>query len=191
MNREEWLNKMAHHLYKLFRDKGYKDIPEKIRFSCSLPSKGAFAKNQVLGECWSCDASDDCTFEIMISHVIAESVRSADVLAHELVHVIVGIEHSHKKPFRDCAVAIGLEGKMTATYAGENLTAYIKEYVKEIGEYPHASLNKPSDEKKQSTRQLKLVCKNDHPEYLVRMSKKTLDIAAPLCGLCHKEMELG
>ncbi|NRA43509.1 MAG: hypothetical protein HRU09_01000 [Oligoflexales bacterium] len=191
MNREKWLNEMAQHLYKRFKSSGYEDIPEKIRFSCSLPSKGAFAKNQVLGECWSCDASDDCTFEIMISHVVSESVRAADVLAHELVHVIVGIENGHNATFGKCARAIGLEGKLTATYAGEDLTNYIKEYAQVIGEYPHASLSKPEEEKKQSTRQLKMVCRNDHPEYIARISKKTLDIAAPLCGLCHQEMVLG
>ena len=163
----------------------------KIRISCSLPSKGAFAKNQVLGECWSCKASDDCTFEIMISHVTAKSVRVADILAHEICHIAVGIENGHNHIFGKCARSIGLEGKLTSTYAGADLTAYIKEHVKVIGEYPHASLTKPSDEKKQSTRQLKMVCSNDHPEYIARISRKTLDIAAPLCGLCHQEMVLG
>ena len=191
INREMWLNEMAKKLYVRFSEQGYEKTPEKIRISCSFPSRGAFSEsNRVLGQCWSNETSEDDTIEIMISHTVSDSIRVADILTHELVHAFVGNAAGHGKIFRKCALAIGLQGKMTSTYAGPQLTEFFKECIEELGEYPHASLNSKKKKKKQGTRQLKLVCKDGHDEYIVRLSKQTYEAGIPLCGLCHKAMNL-
>jgi hypothetical protein len=68
---------------------------------------------------WFFARSGDDHFEILVSPVIADSMRVAGILAHELIHASVGVEHGHKGPFRQMAKALGLEGKMTATTEGE------------------------------------------------------------------------
>ena len=193
MYREEWLSKLADKVcILLFADKGYKDRPKKIRFSCSLPSRGAFSETRrVLGQCWSEEASDDQTIEILISQTIGDALEAATTLVHELVHAYVGVECGHGRIFRKCAIAVGLTGKMTDTQATPELEKFLNKCIDELGEYPHASLNstKPKT-KKQGTRQLKLVCKQDHEDFIVRCSQKTIDIGVPLCGLCHKPMKI-
>jgi hypothetical protein len=102
------------------------------------------------------------------------------VLLHEQIHALVGCEHGHKKPFKDIAVKCGLEGKMTATVASEELQELFKQYAIELGEYPHVKLDPKSKPKKQTTRLLKVVC--PECEYTIRVTRKHLDGAgAPFC----------
>jgi hypothetical protein len=96
IHREAWLHAVAARLAEPFRRLGY-PIPEKTRLSCGFPSvRGIAAKNQRIGECWSNTRSGDDHYEILISPVIADSMRIAGVLAHELTHASVGVEHGHK-----------------------------------------------------------------------------------------------
>ena len=74
--------------------------------------------------------------EIFISPVLSESERVLDVLSHEMIHAIDDCQSGHKGAFRKMAKAIGLEGKMTSTSAGEKLTEKLKEIISRIGNYP-------------------------------------------------------
>ena len=193
MFREEWLSRMADKICcELFARKGYKDRPKKIRFSCSLPSRGAFSEaRRVVGQCWSEEASDDQTIEILISPTLGNALDAANTLVHELVHAYVGVECGHGRIFRKCAIAVGLTGKMTDTQATPELEEFLNKCIDELGEYPHASQNssKPT-KKKQVNRYLKLVCSDEHPEFYVRATEKMLKSGVPLCGICHKAMKL-
>jgi len=173
LNREAWLGMMTEQYLKPhFQAKGY-TIPDNIRMSCSLTST-----KKSIGQCWSSLNSGDNHFEIFISPKISDSSRVTDILIHELAHAVVGIRAGHKKPFADCAKSVGLEGKMTATTATAELKTTIAEWVAELGEYPHAPLTE-SGIKKQTTRQLKCVCKSCG--YQVYTSRKWLEIAMPKC----------
>jgi hypothetical protein len=104
-----------------------------------------------------------------------------------LVHTAVGFECKHRGPFVKVAKAIGLEGKMTETTAGEALIARLKELIEQLGEYPHARLVASNKPKTQTTRMLKVTCKECG--CVVRMTRKWLDEAGlPTCG-CGGEME--
>ena len=188
MNREKWLSTCLERLRPDFERIGFM-LPEKIRTSCSWPSKSALAqKKRRIGECWSAECSGDETFETFISPALKDSVEVAATLVHELTHAAVGLEEKHKRRFRECARAMGLEGKMTATTAGESLTARLKEIIKEIGEYPHAALTKSNAPPKQGTRMLKVEC--PACGCIVRMTQKWLDDAgAPTCA-CGEQMIL-
>src|SRR5271157_261254 len=97
-------------------------LPEKIRVSCGFPSKSALAKSkQRIGECWGVESSEDSSFQVFVSPVLKESVEVLATLVHELVHTAVGIECKHRGKFPKAAKAVGLEGKMTATTAGDAL----------------------------------------------------------------------
>ena len=172
-NRETWLNLITDkHIRNHFNNAGY-TIPDNVRLSCSLTST-----KKAIGQCWSSIASEDNHFEIFIHPSIAESNRVVDILIHELCHAVVGIEAGHKTPFKLCAEAVGLTGKMTATIATPELNEQITEWVSDMGEYPHAPLVQ-SGIKKQSTRMIKCVC--SRCDYQVYTSKKWIEVSIPVC----------
>ena len=188
MNRETWLNEIKDKfLVEFFRNAGY-EIPTNVRLTCGLPSvKGFSARRKRIGECWSDTASKDGHFEIMISPTIADNSTVTSTLIHELVHATVGLKAGHSTVFKLCAVAVGLEGKMTATTATEKLKETMNQWFLAIGDYPHAVLNGMTNGmKKQSTRMIKCEC--DFCGYTVRTSKKWLEVATPKCPTCDEMM---
>jgi hypothetical protein len=197
LTREEWLMKMTrNHMVELFARSGA-TLPEKLRISCGWPSQRALAgkKGRVMGQCWSPSASSDQTWEIFVTPACADPLEVAAILAHELVHACMPKGAGHGKLFRTLATEIGLEGKMTATVAGEWLKGWMKKAIDEVGAYPHAVLDM-SQQKKQSTRLLKVICENEECEffqdeekpYSVRMSASVFEAGAPKCGCCKSTM---
>lgn len=159
LTREEWLNQGAEMLTPLIIEAGGGAFKPPL-CSVGFPQGSRGGKNgaKAIGQCWSKTCSEDKKRSHIFLHPeLADPVRVLDVLAHELVHASVGVEHGHKKPFRDVAVALGLEGKMTATVAGEKLTERLNTIIKAIGEYPHVKLNTDTAKKKGS-RLLKAEC---------------------------------
>ena len=187
MIREDWLQQMIDLLRPDFEQIG-SPLPEKIRVSCGFPSKSALAsKGRRIGECWGVESSEDKSYQVFISPLLKEGIEVTSTLVHELVHTAVGIECKHRGPFVKVANAIGLEGKMTETTAGEALIARLKELIEQLGEYPHARLVASNKPKTQTTRMLKVTCKQCG--CVVRMTRKWLDEAGlPTCG-CGGEME--
>jgi len=172
-NRETYLNYITDtYVRDHFKAKGY-TIPANVRMSCSLTST-----KKAIGQCWSSLNSADNHFEIFISPKVADSVEVIDILIHELVHATVGIKAGHKAPFKACAIAVGLESKMTSASANADLKATIQSWVDEAGQYPHAPLTQ-SGIKKQSTRMLKCVCSKCG--YQVYTSKKWIEVVPPSC----------
>jgi predicted RNase H-like HicB family nuclease len=186
VNREEWLSTCIGRLRADFEQIGF-PLPEKIRASCSWPSKSGLAqKKRRIGEAWSAKNSGDSSFEVFISPVLKGPIEVSATVAHELVHCAVGLEDGHKGRFPMCAKKLGLEGKMTATHAGETLAARLKEISDAIGPYPHAELKHSNAPPKQSTRMMKVACKECG--CVVRMTRKWLDeVGAPTCA-CGGEM---
>ena len=187
--REQYLNAAIDLMKPLFERNGAK-LP-KVRVSTGWPSTKALSqKNRRIGECWDKTASADGVFEIFISPCldkVAEPGSVLDTLVHEGVHAAVGLECGHKGAFKKLATRLGLEGKMTATSAGEALLAECKAWAAQLGDYPHAKLDlNKSPRKKQSTRMIKCEC--GQCGYTVRTSKKWLDdVGAPHCPK-HGEM---
>lgn len=162
----------------LFEQHGYK-IPE-IKVACGWPSRGGTsAKKRTLGQCWGNEASADNKNQIFVSPYIENNVDDyavLPVLVHEVVHAVVGIEARHGKVFRKCAESVGLTGKMTSTVPGDELKAAIVVWQASLGEYPHAKLDpQQSPVKKQSTRMIKMECKNPECGYVARTTRKWLD----------------
>ena len=109
--RQQWLEAAVEALRARFTDAGYA-IPEKVRVSIGWPKRAATCG--AIGECWATDASSDQHAELFISPELTEGARIVDVLAHELVHATTP-GAGHGKPFKQCALKIGLQGPMRAT----------------------------------------------------------------------------
>jgi len=186
MNREAWLKRAAKLLTPMLEAAGTVP-PLNIRYSCGWPSvrKGGVR----IGECWTSTASKDGHFEIFISPSIDEPIRVLDILLHEMIHAAVGLDCGHKGEFKRVAKAVGLEGKMTATIAGENLKQQLIEICRGLGDYPHAELveGQRSGPKKQKARLLKVVCPDC--EYAVRTTHKWIEVGLPTCCCGTSMME--
>lgn len=182
--REEWLTAAVSALTPLFTEVG-RDLPA-VRVSVGWPG-GRGKKNAVIGQCWPTGLAADGVAQLFISPVLDEPVKVLATLTHELVHAVDNCENGHKAAFGRIARALGLEGKLTATTAGADLTEKLTAVAATLGDYPHAALSTLAlAQKKQSTRMLKVECAHGSG-YIVRMTRKWLDeVGAPSCP-CHSE----
>lgn len=145
MNREEYLQKAVAEVAYLFELHGF-ELPE-VNVSCSWAG-GRGNKNKTIGQCWARNRSAAGINEIYISPAIEDSVEALEILVHELVHAVDDCEHGHKGPFVAMMKALGLEGKPTATHAGERLRDELTDIVKYLGDYPHKKVTPPGPKQK-------------------------------------------
>jgi rubrerythrin len=182
--REAWLDAAVDLMRPMFAARKYK-IPSKLRVSCGWPSRGGTSeKKRTLGQCWPAEADSKGVHQIFVSPYLDKAVDAQgvlEVLVHEIVHAVVGLSHGHDKVFKKCAEAMGLEGKVTAQEASDELMAHTKEWAGVLGEYPNGRLDlKKSPVKKQTTRLIKCECKECG--YVCRTTKKWIEeVGAPHC----------
>ena len=174
LERQQWLERAAEALRARFDEAGYA-VPQKIRVSIGWPKRSASCG--AIGECWATEASSDRHAELFISPELMDSVEIVGVLAHELVHATVGVSAGHGKPFKQCALKIGLVGPMRATTAGPEFMTWAEALFKRIGPYPAGFL---TDMPRQTTRLLPCRCPNCG--YAARVTRKWLSLSGPpLC----------
>lgn len=175
--RQRWLETCLKELRPYFAKAGY-TIPENLRISVGWGYGGA---EKILGQCWPEIASSDKHHEIFIAPSLADGPRIIGVVIHEAIHATVGTKAGHKGPFKQAAIALGLEGKMTATVNGPAVNEWAAKFIAKHGAYPAGSLNKDKGRKKQGTRLLKCECETCG--YIVRTTAKWIEEAgAPHCG---------
>lgn len=169
--REEWLNAFLDAARPHFERVGA-PLPKNVRASIGFPSAGM--RGRAIGECWGTTSSADGHFEIFLRPSLNEDCRVADVLTHEAVHAAVGLAAKHGPAFKRCAVALGLEGKMTATVAGPRWREWALPVLADIGPMPGAPLTEfHSGKPKQTTRLIKCEC--DACGFTFRTTRKHLD----------------
>jgi len=174
--REAWLNALLSEVRPAFEAIGF-PLPALIRVTCGFPSRHARSLNRAIGEHWSPSASSDGTHEILISPVEDDPIKVAAILFHELGHAACG--NTHKGDFVVAVRALSLEGKPTATFAGDAFRAEWSPIIDSLGPYPHAALRVGVDRKVQSTRMLKACCPDCG--YTIRLTQKWVDIGLPIC----------
>lgn len=165
--RENWLNQAAAILINtaLRADnvEGAQEPPVRVSVA-PMTSK-------ILGICHKRVQSDDGHNEIFITAHIDDSVKILDVLTHELIHAFDDGASGHRNYFARVARAAGLEGKLTATTAGPELTATLEGIVDILGPIPHAKLNlKPKSKGRNNN---KIVC--DSCGFQANLSRKWVD----------------
>lgn len=190
--REAWLTKAVEALRPKFEDDPEITLPERVRVSCGWPSSGGLkANNATIGQCWLSVSAADGVPQIFISPKLSEAIRVLDVLLHELIHACLPEGTGHKGPFKQACKRLGLEGKATATVAGEELKKELQAIADALGEYPHAELRKlASGGKKQSIRMHKVHCENGHDAYTMRAAKKVIEMGVPDCPLCGEALKV-
>lgn len=174
--RHDWLEAAATWSKGWLADHGT-EVPAKVRVSMGT----MYASKVAIGQCWSDEASEDGHREVFISPTIADSATIVSTLVHELIHAALPFGTKHGPVFKQAAIAAGLEGKMTATKAGNELALAIDGFIATQGPYPAARLNPAlSGVKRQGTRLLKCEC--SVCGYTVRTTAKWINAAgAPLC----------
>ena len=188
--REQWLQESLEMMRKdLFTDEVMQgeDYPE-VHVSTGNCNGSRGSKLKTLGVCYDAKVSEDKKAHIIIDFQVNDSMRVLDILAHEMVHAVLGAEAGHGPKFKRLATAIGLEGKMTATVAGDKLKEKLASIIDLLGDYPHPKVTLTGG-KKQTTRMIKVECENTG--YVARMSRKWLEEhGAPICPCCHNIMEV-
>lgn len=170
--REEWLNAFVARARPVFAASGHA-IPDRVRVSIGFTSGGRRGKS--IGECWGQTASEDQHFEIFLRPTLDSDSRIADVLTHELIHAAVGLAAGHGRLFTRLMMALGLEGRATATVAGPRWHAWAAPILADLGAMPRATLRDGTSNAapKQTTRMLKLAC--DHCDFTCRTTAKHIE----------------
>lgn len=142
----------------------YRFNPSKTRYACSLMDSG-MVKASSLAHVHFSHATGNRYDEIRMSVEMggrdtkADSCRVADVLLHEMIHTLARF-HGHSGAFKQIATTMGLEGRMTATTASEDLRLRIWDgVVSRLGRYPHAKVHlTPRGQRGKGSRLIKCTC---------------------------------
>lgn len=188
-NREKWLTLFAEQAVLHMAECAQLSF-DKWRITCGFPSTKATGgkRGQAIGQCWSAEASDDRTAEMLISPVIDDPREVAHVIVHELIHAALP-GAGHKKPFQKAARLCGLQKPFTATTPTAAFWLWAEPILEALPPYPHAKINATRIEgapKPQKARMIKAEC--DVCGYTVRLAKKWIEaVGAPHCP-AHGEM---
>jgi hypothetical protein len=168
--REAWLEAAVDGLRPLFESVGA-PLPQ-VRVSVGW----ARGSRKAIGQCWDASATEDGVAQIFISPSLVDLVGTPiedegeakagvlDVLLHEAIHAAIGNEHKHgTRPTGACCVRLSALAET-------------------LGPWPHGKIT--AQPKKQTTRMIKVVCKEEGCEcggYAVRTTSKWLDVGVPTC----------
>jgi hypothetical protein len=195
INREEWLTQAADLISNTIILPAIEDkrVNVDTDFKLSVSIGHPKSKNAI-GECWIRDASEDKkTNHVFITPHCNDSVRILDVLTHELLHAYDDCRDGHKGRFALLARAVGLEGKLTATVAGDVLREKLLDIVDVLRDIPHTKLDESLGNKpKQKARMLSVLC--EPCDFRFSASRTQLDrliraSTAAQCMCCGSEIE--
>lgn len=183
MNREQWLTAAVGLMTPWFEALD-REVPA-TRVSVGWPG-GKGKKASTIGQCWPPAAAEDGVAQIFVSPKLTDPITVLSTLLHELAHAVDGCQNGHRAAFGRIVRPLGLEGKLTATTPGEELTAKLAAMAEQLGAYPHAGLAPLAAGGTQKTRMLKLECPTCG--YVVRTTEKWIAVGLPTCP-CGEEME--
>lgn len=169
--REGWLLAAARELEATLKTAKAK-MPAAWAVSCGFPSRQKY-----IGECWDKVVSAGGRYEMFISPALEKPVDVLATLLHEMIHAAAGLECKHTGEFRRIARAVGLKGKLTATYAEEGTELYtaLAALGDKLGKYPHSAMTR---RKKAAVKTpyflLKLVSPND-PDYKFTIAPRLVE----------------
>ena len=139
----QWLQDSLPELQKSIFGPAKLTIPKKLRLNVGMMPGKTGQNNRTLGVCYKAHVNNGVNLiTLNIATTDREnSERILDILCHEIIHAIDNNENGHGPVFKKMALAIGLEGKMTATTATKKLTKKLAKVVKKIGEFPEQAIN--------------------------------------------------
>jgi hypothetical protein len=183
-NREQWLaqlaSRSARHIADVLRDGG--DEEPIVRISCGFTPTSRGSRG--LADLLPPSVSSDDTAEIFISPVVDDARQVARLLLPLLVMAHAGT-YKDGHAVQSACYRLGLNE--------ESLPDWLEREITRLGLYPHASVNLQA-RPKQTTRLVKAVCYGDvmngeaHDAYIVRLSRSTYEMGAPICPLCNESL---
>jgi len=184
MNREEWLNALANQALPAIAQTldsyaQYRDEEATVRLSCGFPAQQG-KRNKVAACIVPPTASADFSGEIFVSPTIDQGLTVALAVLPLLCATVTG-DYRKGTAYRNALRVNRLNL--------DTLPAWAASIVAGLPEYPHAALTLEAAPK-QTTRLLKVSCSGDlmngeqHDIYMVRISRTTLNMGAPVCPLC-------
>lgn len=170
--REEWLRAGVEAMKPLLEETGVK-MPKKYHVTVSW-NKGSGDKG--IGQCFDASCSNDGAPHMSVSPCQADPLRVLDILLHEMIHAACGTACGHKGEFKRVALALGFEGKMTATYVTDKspLLPKLKAVAKTLGDYPHSAINYKKQKKPSKGGWIRLQSPQEE-SYRVVVSPKMLE----------------
>lgn len=193
ITREEWLENASLLINEYILQPQEVSLPENVKVSVGFPSGSQTA----IGQAWDKECSiNGETFFIFISPTLGEDmINTLQVLAHECLHLAVGIDQKHGGEFKRVARRIGFEGKLTATYAVEGTPFYeqlqniLHKMEKEYGPYPHVPFVKKMKPRKEREKNIKFFSP-ENPEYIVSVKESVVENYGPPLDPEGVEMEI-
>jgi hypothetical protein len=193
---QSWISALIDRLRPVYADCGLQ-IPEKIRGAIGFTSRGRPPRENRKGpgvwpaETWPASATDDGFVDTFIRPDIDDALDVASIMAHELIHACLD-SNSHDKDFRDAALRLGMEGRMSYALPGPAFRQRLNRLVEALGPLPRGRLNHDRVtiaglavaglKKKQTTRMLPAKCLAPGCPYACRVAKQYIvDIGAPGC----------
>lgn len=178
-NREEWLVNVGQYMAETILH-GV-PVPDDWRVSCGWAPG---SRKNTLGVCLMRSESEAGVNEIFISPHISDSLTAAGILLHELIHAADDGKSGHRGDFAKWARMAGFRSPLTELNPSETLKMHLEEVVSVWGDYPHAAIVR-RDVKKQSTRMLKVECKDCGVVWRAsRASLRTIRDGHCLCPAC-------
>ena len=183
LNREQWLNQLASSAkpsIQRWLELGG-DEESALRISCGYAPNRRTSTAAVLIPPM---ASEDFTAEAFISPALSDKSEVAAALLPLLVAAYAGDWRkgaTYRRGLQNC----GLNASTMPRWAADIVEA--------MPAYPHASVDLDSMPK-QTTRLLKAACYGDlmngeaHEAYIVRLSRATYVLGAPICPLCSADL---
>jgi len=186
LDREAWLTEASHLIYDdIIAPFAPRPIDRPFRVSVGFPAGSRGGKT--IASCWASAASADGTNEIFVTPALDNSRDILAAVVHELIHYSDDCISGHRGHFARVARAVGLDGKLTATYPNDALAAQLDSYIALLGEIPHAALDAGKSGKgKQTTRMIKVEC--DACDFVFRATRKNIELmpdnaCCPACAI--------
>lgn len=173
--REAWLKDFSNQVGReVMSMVGECDESPSIRLSCGFgPANGKRKSTGAVLMAPECSADD--TAELFVSPELSDTRIVARTILPLVIQAWLG----------DWTNTVTPRVLNHLRITDSTLPTWVIELVDRVGNYPHAKFTCPS-RRKDSTRLIKVVCAINPSDYVVRMSRKCLNMGAPMCP-CHNE----
>lgn len=192
VNREHWLQSCGEVIAPHIEHISGRQLPS-FFISVSMPTrKGLSNTKRTIGQCIPL-MKENKKSHLFIHPMLMTLEEVAGTVAHEQIHIF---ESGHGKAFGAIARPLGLEGKLTATTAGEAFFAQLdsrnrtlRDRLLKLGPYPHEALDL-RNRKAQPTLLLKAECTNKNCVMIFRVTAKWIETPGlPKCN-CGGQFKL-